>query len=72
MDSSLVFLLHIVNKFKDVSKGMTKGQKAKVKSRKIGSKMVNYVENGMRSAVHRLPDTCEERHMLLKKLGNQS
>ncbi|XP_045188761.2 uncharacterized protein LOC123546493 [Mercenaria mercenaria] len=71
MDSTLVFLLHILNKFKDVTKGMVKGQKVKERNDRVGIKLVKNMENGMMSAVQSLPDSCEEKNMLLKKLGNQ-
>lgn len=68
MDSSLVLLLHIVTKFKDIVTTTQKDQRLKVKSEQTGLKLVKNLENRVCAVVHGLPDSCEEKSMLLKKI----
>lgn len=70
MNSTLVILLHILNKFKDVAMAVVRDhRKNKVSLSTI--KQVKNIENGMISVVQGLPDECEEKHMILKKLCDQ-
>lgn len=67
-------LLHIVTKFRDIASGQSitnKSRLTKTENTAGEEQYRNYVanlEHGMLKAVMFLPDNCEEKQMLIKKL----
>ena len=74
--STLVVLLHIATRFRELVTNytkQTKGHDTQPSKKHTGGLTVRYInklEFGMLSAINLLPDTLEEKQMLVKKLSD--